>query len=187
MKIQARLFQANPQAMAAVSKARRTYDGHPDLGAAVDRDTWLTPRYILDQLGAFDLDPCAADAAPLWTAPNAWTKTEDGLRQAWTGRVFMNPPFSDTAHWVEKHAAHGRGISLVPAVAESNVWRKYVWAQACAVLMLHGRVRFCNPDGSATTGRPLRGIALIGWTPEDAAVLRATSLAGVLLEQWDRR
>lgn len=186
MKLQHRLFEANPQAM-AISKARRTYDGHPDLGAAVDRDTWLTPRYILDQLGAFDMDPCAADAAPLWVAPAAWTKAEDGLRQAWSGRVFMNPPFSDTAHWLEKHATHGRGISLVPAVAESNVWRKYVWAQARAVLMLHGRVRFCNPDGSATTGRPLRGVALIAWTPEDAAVLHATTLAGVLLEQWDRR
>lgn len=187
MKLQPRLFEANPQAMAEVSKARREYAGHPALGAAVDRDTWLTPRYILDQLGAFDLDPCAAAAVPNWTAPRAYTAAENGLTQEWFGRVFMNPPFSNTATWLAKHADHGRGVSLVPSVTESNVWRDYVWTRARGILLLHGRVRFCNPDGSSTTGRPLRGIALIAWTAEDAAVLRDSSLAGVFLGQWSRR
>lgn len=186
MKLQPLLFEANPQAM-AISKARQTYTGHPDLGAVVDRDTWLTPRYILDQLGAFDLDPCAADAVPQWAAARYLTKRDNGLVQPWTGRVFMNPPFSDTAHWIEKHAEHRNGISLLPAANDSNAWRKHVWAKAHAILLLHGRVRFCNPDGSATTGRPLRGVALVAWTPDDAAVLRATTLAGVLLQQWSRR
>lgn len=180
-------YETNPQAMAAVS-ARNSYTGAPELGVDVDRDTWLTPRYILLQLGDFDLDPCAAEASPTWVAPRYYTREVDGLSQDWGGdRVFMNPPFSKTALWLERHSRHGIGISLVPASVESVVWRKFVWPVAKAILLLHGRTRFCNPDGSATTGRPLRSIALIGWTDEDAHFLRHAGLAGVFLLGWTWR
>lgn len=177
---------ANPQAMAAVS-IHKSYDGHPDLGRFVDPDTWLTPRYILAELGDFDLDPCAADANPNWIAPKFYTKDVDGLSTPWTGRVFMNPPFSNTRPWIRKHAEHGQGISLVPAAVESKIWREVVWTRAAAVFLLHGRTRFANPDGSITTGRPLRSVALIAWTPEDTATLQACRLAGIMLENWRQR
>lgn len=176
----------NPQAMAAVSK-RKEYEGHPDLGTPADPDTWLTPRYVLEQLGAFDLDPCAAEENPAWVAPRCYTKRDDGLTAEWSGRVFMNPPFSNTIPWIRKHAEHGRGISLVPTSIESRIWRELVWSKAPAVLMLHGRVRFCNPDGSNTGGRPLRPVALIAWSQDDAAVLAGSQLAGVLLTKWEQR
>lgn len=60
MKQQTRLFKPNPQAMARASASRL------DPG---DTDTWLTPRWILDTLGPFDLDPCAASEIPTWVAP----------------------------------------------------------------------------------------------------------------------
>lgn len=183
MKLQERRWEANPQAMAAIRK-RDGFNGHPDLGVNVDRDTWLTPRYVLDQLGPFDLDPCAAGVSPEWVARKYWLKVDNGLERKWEGRVFMNPPFSNTAQWLARHAGHGAGISLVPATLESVVWRKYVWPSAKAILVVHGRMRFCNPDGSATTGRPLRGIALIAWTPSDAEVLERSTLAGYLLRAW---
>lgn len=179
-------WQANPQAVAAIS-ARAGYDGHPDLGRYVDRDTWLTPPYILAGLGKFDLDPCASEHAPGWTGcQREYTKSDDGLRRTWQGRVFMNPPFSDTRPWLAYHAVHGCGISLVPASIESVVWREYVWPRAKAILMLHGRTRFCNPDGSTTTGRPLRSVCLIAWSQWDRKILEATEIAGVLLTEWVR-
>lgn len=177
---------ANPQAMAALF-ARRSEQttGHPELRLEVDPDTWLTPRYILRELGGFDLDPCAALQNPEWIgASKAYTIHDDGLKQDWIGRVFMNPPFSQTARWIRRHAAHGLGISLVPASVESKVWRESVWPMAHAILLLHGRTRFANPDGSQTTGRPLRSIALIAWTVTDAIVLRNCELAGTLIEDW---
>lgn len=176
----------NPQAMASVSK-RQEYDGHPDLGAPADPDTWLTPRYVLHELGSFDLDPCAAEQNPNWVAPRCFTKQDDGLTSGWFGRVFMNPPFSNTIPWIRRHSEYGRGISLVPTSIESKIWRECVWSKAPAVLMLHGRTRFCNPDGSSTGGRPLRPVALIAWSPEDAAILEASTLAGVLLKKWEQR
>lgn len=173
----------NPQAMAAVS-TRQEYTGSADLGQQVDGDTWLTPRWILDQLGFFDLDPCAASPNLKWCAPRFWTKEDDGLGRTWFGRVFMNPPFSNTAVWRNRHAAHGNGISLVPASVESLVWAELVWKHAKAILFLAGRTRFANPDGSSTTGRPLRSVALIAWSDYDKAILERCSIAGVLLRDW---
>lgn len=179
-------WRPNPQAMASVSK-RIEFGGDPLLSTAVDADTWLTPRYILDRLCAFDLDPCAAESNPHWIAPKSYTLYDDGLKSAWFGRVFMNPPFSNTAPWIRKHADHGHGISLVPASVESVIWRETVWKRAHGVLLLHGRTRFCNPDGSVTTGRPLRSIALISWSDYDVGILEASDLAGVMLKDWDQR
>lgn len=174
--------------MASVS-TRNEFTGDPELSThqEVDPDTWLTPRYILDHLGAFHLDPCAALQNPQWCAPFFWTKSDDGLKARWLGRVFMNPPFSNTSPWIRRHAEHGNGISLVPASVESQVWREIVWKQASSVLLLHGRTRFCNPDGSATTGRPLRSIALIAWSEYDSRILEAAPFAGVLLKAWQQR
>lgn len=183
---QNRKWFPNPQAAAEVSK-RKNYTGHPELGSQVDGDTWLTPRYILSELGDFDLDPCAAETNRHWVAKRSFTKDDNGLMRPWTGRVFMNPPFSDTARWLRKHAEHELGISLVPASVESEVWRQFVWKRAAAVLLLFGRTRFNNPDGSSTTGRPLRSIALIAWSPADADILRNCRLAGCFLELWDLR
>lgn len=96
----------------------------------------------------------------------------------------MNPPFSNTRAWLRRHARHGRGISLVPATVEATVWQQEVWPKAKAILLLSGRTRFCNPDGSNTTGRPLRSIALIGWSGADMDALSDSKLAGVLLTAW---
>ena len=56
-------------------------------------DEWATPQALFDELswifGGFTLDPCA-------TMLNAkcsrfFTRTEDGLQQEWTGKVFLDP------------------------------------------------------------------------------------------------
>lgn len=174
---------ANRHAMAKLSE-KKEYTGHPDLGAQVDPDTWLTPRFILDSLGHFDLDPCAAESNPHWVCEKAFTRAMDGLSTPWYGRVFMNPPFSNAGAWIRMHAKHGHGITLAPATVESQVWRDTVWREAEAVLLLAGRTRFCNPDGTGTTGRPLRSIALIGWDIEDAECLFSCGLSGVVLTDW---
>lgn len=179
-------WPANPQALALVSRRVR-FNGHEELGRDVDVDTWLTPRYILDHLGPFDLDPCAASENPNWVARRFFTKGNDGLSVGWSGRVFMNPPFSNTVPWLQKHSEYGNGISLVPATVESRVWRSHVWPKAKVILLLHGRTRFCNPDGSSTQGRPRRSIALIAWADEDARILEAAPFAGVVLKHWKQK
>ena len=55
----------------------------------VSSDEWYTPRWIIDTLGPFDLDPCAppADVRPYEIAPTAYTRDDDGPSREWHGTV----------------------------------------------------------------------------------------------------
>lgn len=82
-------------------------------------DDWLTPRAILDELGPFDLDPC--DTVDGYTGAARWySYADDGLDQPWTGRVWLNPPYSDVGRWVARLACHGDGILLTFARTETS-------------------------------------------------------------------
>ncbi|MDP8929537.1 MAG: phage N-6-adenine-methyltransferase [Actinomycetota bacterium] len=58
---------------------------------------WYTPRPYLDAavavMGAIDLDPASCDLAQRNVrAVRYFTTEDDGLRQDWWGRVWLNPP-----------------------------------------------------------------------------------------------
>ena len=83
----------------------------------VSSDEWYTPRWVIDELGPFDLDPCAPMQPPYEIAPLSFNQEQDGLSQTWpdTAVVFMNPPYSRPLlrPFVEKLAKHGNGIALL--------------------------------------------------------------------------
>lgn len=61
-------------------------------------DEWYTPKWIIESLGEFDLDPCAPEK-PLWaTAKRHFTASDNGLAQNWGGgensRVAQSALFS---------------------------------------------------------------------------------------------
>jgi len=70
---------------------------------------WETPKnlfhFLADEFagGEFDLDPVATEKNAL--CEKFFTEKEDGLRQEWFGKVFVNPPYGKgrlTEKWVEK-------------------------------------------------------------------------------------
>src|SRR6516162_5167834 len=92
-----------------------------------ETNDWLTPRYILDALGKFDLDPCAALDQPWATARRHLTVKDDGLKKTWTGRVWLNPPYGEqTALWLAKMARHQDGIVLIYARTEPQMFFDHV-------------------------------------------------------------
>lgn len=154
----------------------------PHRGAS---DVWLTPPEIIEALGPFDLDPCAAIGQPWSTATVQYTEIEDGLAREWQGFTWVNPPFGPEAgKWLTRLADHGNGIGLVPARTETRWFVDAIWSRANAVLFLHGRPHFHHPDGTrgrANSGAP---ICLAAYGPVAEARLGRCGLAGTLVSGW---
>lgn len=152
-------------------------------------NVWLTPPHIIEALGPFDLDPCAAVDQPWKTATVHYTEADDGLAQPWPIKDFVwcNPPFGPDAEvWMGRLADHGNGIGLAAARTETRWFVKEVWGRADGILFLHGRPHFHLPDG--TRGRTNSGvpICLIAYGPEAQRRLSQTSLPGSYVTGWAR-
>lgn len=96
-------------------------------------DDYYTPRWVFDALALrFDLDVSAPPGGVAWIpADRFYTMENDGLAQPWTGRVWMNPPFSAPAPWVRRFIAHQHGVALVPFA--KSAWFFDLWNAADAM------------------------------------------------------
>ena len=147
-------------------------------------DSWITPRWLLDRLGTFDLDPCAADPQPWPTAARMVTESENGLLLSWAGFVWCNPPYGRALGiWLERMAIHRNGIALVFARTDTRAFHAHVWPFADILLFLSGRLTFCTPRGeSAPMGHNSGGPSvLIGYGPEAVRRLSACRDLGALV------
>ncbi len=84
---------------------------------AMTNDEWYTPRWIFGAAGlTFDLDVCAPVAPEFRTCParRYLTVLDDGLTAPWDGLVWMNPPYSNPAPWVDRWVKHPSGLALIP-------------------------------------------------------------------------
>jgi hypothetical protein len=148
-----------------------------------------TPRRLLQILGPFDLDPCAATVRPWDCATHNYVEAGDGLIKPWFGSVWLNPPFERyrVGRWIKKLAAHGNGIALLHARTETD-WFEPIWDHARALLFLADRIKFCLPDGSeqpANSGAP---VVLAAFGDEMARRLRERNgLQGFYVNSWSRR
>lgn len=125
-------------------------------------DEWYTPKYIFDALGCrFDLDPANAAVGGAHV-PCDRSYGSDGLQAVWEGFVWLNPPFggrNGLLPWLQKFAAHGNGIVLVPD-RTSAPWFQYIARQADRIIFLSPKVKFERPDGSIGKS-PATGTALL--------------------------
>jgi len=109
---------------------------------------YLTPRYIVEALGYFDLDPCASIERPWPTATNHFTVVDDGFNRYWEGRVWLNPPYGkETFKWIERLAKHQSGLGLIFARTETKGFHRLIWEKAHSVFFFEGRLSFCDTKG----------------------------------------
>ena len=141
---------------------------------------WLTPPEILDRLGAFDLDPCAAPSPRPWpTASRHIELPDDGLSAKWHGRVWLNPPYGPhTRLWLRKMAEHGDGIALVFARTDTRMFMDSVWGHASAFLFIANRPHFHYPDGTRAKGNSGGPLVLIAYGNKNAEALRRSGITG---------
>lgn len=151
--------------------------------ARMEKDEWLTPRFILNALGEFDLDPCAPIVRPWDTAKNHYTIDDNGLLQPWIGRVWCNPPYGKhTGIWLEKLANHGNGIALIFARTETNMFFNEVWEKADSILFLFGQLFFHHVDGTKARSNSGAPSCLVAYGSNNTDALVNSKIPGKLIE-----
>jgi DNA N-6-adenine-methyltransferase (Dam) len=82
-------------------------------------DDWYTPPHIVTCIrealgGTIDLDPAShVMANEVIRATRFFTRDQNGLTQPWSGRVYLNPPFSSWPDWVEKVLAEADTVEAM--------------------------------------------------------------------------
>lgn len=115
---------------------------------------WYTPPEIIDRtvrlFSAIDLDPCSNPEKSI-PAKNHFTQKDDGLKQVWRGKIYMNPPYGDAiGQWTEKLLFEfGTGntveaVALVPARVDTAWFRPFRYA-----VFVSGRLKFSGVKNSA--------------------------------------
>lgn len=111
---------------------------------------------FFDELNAefsFTLDVCADETNA--KCQNYFSKKQDGLRQEWTGRCWMNPPYGrEIKAWLAKaydSTTTGKAslvVCLVPSRTDTIWWHEYC-AKAEEIRFIKGRLKFGNSKNSA--------------------------------------
>ena len=154
--------------------------GHQRAGSL--KEEWITPSEVIEALGLFDLDPCAAISQPWPTATEHYTVADDGLVQPWRGRVWCNPPYgSKTSLWLRKLADHGNGTALIFARTETEMFFEQVWHRAQAIFFFRGRLHFCHVSGAKAAGNAGAPSCLVAYGQRNVRAIQVSGLPGRLV------
>ena len=138
---------------------------------------WLTPPYVIEALGQFDLDPCASEGSPFKTARRHYTQA--GLTRKWTGAVWLNPPYGrEIGAWIARLAAHGDGVALIFARTDTAFWHRDIWPKFSGLLFFSGRLHFHRPDGSRAPANAGAPSVLVAYGEANVERLEASGLDG---------
>lgn len=117
---------------------------------ASNKCEWATPQYFFDELNDefhFDLDACALPENA--KCERFFTPSEDGLKQAWDGNVWCNPPYGrDIAKWLDKAEREIRTnanvvVLLVHARTDTKWFHRYLYQKPNVELrFVKGRLKF---------------------------------------------
>jgi DNA N-6-adenine-methyltransferase (Dam) len=123
------------------------------------KNEWYTPAPYIARaravLGDIDVDPASsARAQQTVQARRYFDKEQNGLRQAWPGRVWLNPPYSPPliGKFVNKLLMEWGARRMTACIAlthnyTDSTWFHDVLSAADAVCFTHGRVKFYDPEG----------------------------------------
>ena len=113
------------------------------------KQDWGTPPqflgYLIDELNVeFCLDVAASPHNA--KAPSYFTKEMNGLKQTWSGTVWVNPPFgSELKHWVKKacdEAVNARIFMLIPCRPDTRYFHELIMKNATNIYLIKGRFNF---------------------------------------------
>ena len=117
-------------------------------------------------MGDIDLDPCSnSHSDPNVRASNHYTLEDNGLELPWNGRIFCNPPYSDTGEWVRKvlrEIEDGNCTEAIFLVQNDNRtgWYQLLMGAANSLCVYRGYLRFGETENSARFGSAVFGLGV---------------------------
>ena len=125
-------------------------------------------------MGGIDLDPASSEIFNRTVrAEKYYTAHEDGLKRAWSGRVWLNPPYKTSlvGAFVARLLDHIEASKVSQAILLTNnstdtLWWQGAAAHALALCLPAGRLPFLGPSGVPLNGSPLQGQALLYFARE---------------------
>jgi phage N-6-adenine-methyltransferase len=120
---------------------------------------WYTPAEYVERarrvLGVIDLDPASsALAQEIVNATRYFSEEDDGLRQEWHGRVWLNPPYNQPAieQFIDKlveETAAGRTTQAILLTHNSTdtTWFHKAATSAAGLCFTRGRIAFVDTEG----------------------------------------
>lgn len=122
------------------------------------KQDWGTPQADFDDWDLeydFTLDPCCTLDSCKCPDGIFHDLDQDGLKEPWSGRVFMNPPYNQQKLWIPKAVAEAESagvefvVGLLPARTDTQLFHKYIWDKKQGVFrpgvkvdFLEGRLAF---------------------------------------------
>lgn len=154
-----------------------------DRKGAKTTTTWLTPPRLVQLLGPFDLDPCAAPRQPWKLAKEDYRlPKQDGLALPWSGLVWCNPPYGPSMKpWVDRMVAHNQGVLLVFSHTETRAFQLALRHCSCLFLPA-GRLLFYRENGARSSGKQAPN-ALFAFGSEAAKRLLQLPVMGCFLKR----
>lgn len=145
----------------------------------IGTDTWLTPPSIIKSLGDFDLDPCTPVNMPWPTAKHHYNINDDGLKSAWFGRVWLNPPYGrELIKWMEKMSLHLNGVSLIFGRTDTKAFHEFIFPFASSILFIKGRLTFLDVNGKPGMSNGGAASVLIGYGEDNVQAIHESGIEG---------
>lgn len=133
---------------------------------------WYTPAQYIEAareaMGSIDTDPASCEFANQTVkATTFYTFENDGLAHAWSGNVWLNPPYCQPliSHFAEAVTAKysdgeiAQAIVLVNNATETAFFQRMT-EEATAICFPKGRIRYINQAGELAL-TPLQGQAFL--------------------------
>ena len=172
---------------ATTGKLLASLDGHAGRPAAGGGSVeWFTPAEYIEKarkvLGDIDLDPASCKTAQrVVKAKKFYTREQDGLQQSWSGRVWLNPPYSqpDIAHFAEKMVnslADIQAAVMLTNSATDTGWFQSLAQKSNAICLFLARTPGCLRCRRTGCGRRLSWLNLI----REIATVQGARMAHIL-------
>jgi phage N-6-adenine-methyltransferase len=127
-----------------------------------DEESYTPSKYIESArvvMGSIDLDPASnAMAQETVKAAAYFTSETDGLAQAWSGNVWLNPPFTALVinKFIDKAASHFMAGEVSQAIVLTNNNTDTSWfhqgaSVAAAICFTKGRINFLKRNGEKSS------------------------------------